>query len=206
MYRIPGLITIFIAAILFWSCAGTGINFAPEAVKTLRLKTTTRDQVIRVIGKPESSKMIVETNTKSTIDVYSFTRRSGLADTWNYKDLILEYMHDTLNGYLYTNSFDKYSTEIATAGIDSLRTNITTRDEAIALFGDNYGEVFFPTNLIESTKSLQQRIDTSGATFFALAYRYRILTIKEARYRVLILFYDASGKLADKYYADNLSN
>jgi len=205
MHTIVRATIISMAAILFWGCAGTGINFAPETVKALRLRSTTRDQVIKILGKPESSKMIVETNTKSTIDAYTFSKRSGLADTWNYKDLILEYMHDTLNGYLYSNSFDRFSTDIATAGIDKLKTNETTREEIIALFGDNYGEVLFPTNLIEPTKSLQQTIDSSKSTFSALAYRYRVYKLRDVQYRTLLLYFDAEGRLADKFYADNLS-
>jgi hypothetical protein len=210
MLNIKILLICIIFALCFGGCTGSGINFAPESVKKLTVKKTTKEQVIQMFGKPESSKKTLDGNTNSTIEVYSYSKANGFADTWKYKELVLEYIGDTLNGFLYSNSFDKYSTDINAGGIDKLKLNQSTREEIIAEFGNNYGEVVFPTNLIEQNKSSVKSNDSTKSAATAMLYRYVYFerdrnNRASSHYRTLLLYLNADGILIDRFYTDNIT-
>ena len=84
---------------------------------------------------------------ESEIYTYAYDRYDEKNLKTMRKSLVIEFVNDNVNGYIYNNSIDDASSNIDLTKCKSLVKNRTTLEEAIEIFGQNYGVIKKPSNL-----------------------------------------------------------
>ena len=123
------------------------------------------------------------------------------------KNLRLEIINNSLNGYIYQNSIETENTDFT----DSLREKIiigeSNSEDILNLFGKPTGLISIPTNLINYSlgiNSIKMLPEAKKAWVYSLGYFDDVYNAPKPFYKYLIFFLDNNQLVVDKYYLSNI--
>ena len=200
--------TIILSLGLFLiGCTGLGVNFKPENITLVKIGKSTKQEIRNLFGKTDPTETVVLGDLASETETYFYRKAGTFRDRWNYKFVTYEYIKDTVNGYLYNNSFEQYSTDFDETKISNFILNKTTRLEVVNMLGSNYGEVILPSNLLVKTLS-EKTIKTipDKSKYVLVYYLYYLIESGDkflTKSKLLVLSFNSDNLLINKYFTEN---
>ncbi|MBK7497908.1 MAG: hypothetical protein IPI19_02090 [Ignavibacteriales bacterium] len=193
--------------ILIYGC-GTGRQFTVNPATDLKIDSTKVFDVETLFGKPEEVKTIDENNVSSKIHVYFYAQKPGYFSYVSMKNLELEFIKNTLNGYIYQNSFGEPNTNFTDTLKNIIEIGVSKKNDVLSVFGEPSGKTNLPTNLINYTLGLNTvKIvpEANDAWVYSLKYFEDVYSTPKPYYKFLIFFFNSDQKVIDKYYVSNIT-
>ncbi len=197
----------FVIAIFIYGC-GTGRNFTVDPSTDLAIGLTKVSDIEKLFGKPEEVKTIFENNVSSIIYKYFYVQKPGYYNYASMKNLELEIIDNSLNGYIYQNSFKSPNTNFADSLRDKIIIESANSNDVLTVFGEPSGKIDLPTNLINYSLGINTvKIvpEAKEAWIYSLKYFEDVYNTPKPYYKFLIFFLDNDQKVVDKYYISNIT-
>ncbi len=201
---------IFVCIILgsAWlcGCATVGTNFRSENVKDIFLGTTTTSGVIQMFGEPQDKILKSLGAFESTI--YKYVYAEGTPSKGVARALLVEFVRDTVNGYIFSSAFEEDITDFDGKVRNSIENNKTTKEEILSLLRQPSGKVLFNTNLIfykfgnEANSKMHEGIAEVWTYHYSYALRKNDLFVHPGR--TLLIYFDTTERAVDKFYTETL--
>jgi len=198
--------TILVFTIFIIGCTGSGVNFMPENIPLIKIGKTTKQEVRTLFGKTDPGETVVLGDLTSEIESYYYRKAGGFHSRWDYKFISFEYVRDTVNGYMYNNSFEKYLTDFDETKLNDCIVNKTTRSEIISIFGNRHGEIVFPSNLLFKMVSEKTMRTVPENSKYVLVYSFYYLIesgdFMLTKSKLMVLSFDNNDVLINKYFTE----
>lgn len=138
MKRYKLSLTFLVFALFFInSCAGK--NFATPEQGSLKLGITTIDEAKRKLGRPAGEGTDIINDVKVKIIGYAYVPTPATG-----KRLTLFFLENLLVGYEFVSRFKEDSTFFDPSKVSEIQKGLTTKEEVIKIFGNNYGQYIYP--------------------------------------------------------------
>jgi outer membrane protein assembly factor BamE (lipoprotein component of BamABCDE complex) len=183
---------------------------------TLAPGHTLREQVEQHFGEPRTRDTASAEGVNATRCAYIFKDSpqdppEPLRGFWQAprKELVFEFTHDTLNGYLYNNSVDRNSTDFKHQLRGKILIGRANKAMVDTLLGEPAGKVRLPTSIFdhELLGHLAHIVPTSAyeAWYYYYDYFYFRAGMRKRfeYYKFLVVYFDASGVVVDKFYSES---
>lgn len=206
MSKLLNIQFVLISFIIF-GC-GIGRNFTVNPSTDLLIGHTKVSDIENKFGKPEDQKTIEENNLSSTIYTYYYAKKPGYFNFVTMKNLALEVINNSLNGYIYQNSLESQNTDFADSLRDKIIIGSSNSDDILPIFGTPTGKIKLPTNLINYSLGINTvKIITEAkeAWVYSLKYFEDVYNSPKPYYKFLIFFLDENEAVVDKYYISNIT-
>ena len=161
-------VSFLVACVMLTGCVHTiGKDFKEPGEAQLRLGTTTRQDILALMGEPtkQSQNSVSEkspedvakltpfdaapTNRMSAFIDYSFWRMT------NHREMAFIFSDDRLTSYLFLSNFPEDGSNFDDAKISLIKKGVTTEPEIIRYFGSSYGKSIYPTVRDSGTHELR---------------------------------------------------
>lgn len=200
-------VSFFVISIFIYGC-GTGRDFTVNTSTDLTFESTKTTDIEKMFGKPEELKTIVENNVSSVIYKYFYVQKPGYYSYVAMKNLELEVINNSLNGYIYQNSLETPNTDFADSLRDKIINGTSDFNDILNIFGEPSGKINLPTNLINYSLGINTvKIvdDAKEAWVYSLKYFDDVYKAPKPYYKFLIFFLNDEKKVIDKYYICNIT-
>ncbi|MEO0794146.1 MAG: hypothetical protein AAFX93_03235 [Verrucomicrobiota bacterium] len=125
--------------------AGRMFNF--REISTLSLGNTTPAQARAMFGEPKAEKTISNEFNEFTLLQYIFVKIDRYSGHEDYRVLTLEFVDDTLNGYLYGSSYPNDLGVRNLAASKSINRQVSTMADVTSMVGAPDGKAYYTTTL-----------------------------------------------------------
>lgn len=202
--------------VVFLGLAGCSTSSLDVGEDTLALGHTSREQVAQHFGEPSTVDTVLVEGVNTTRCAYIFKDSpqdppEPMRGFWQAprKELVFEFRHDTLNGYLYNNSLDGSSTNFKHQLRGKILIGRANKAMVDTLLGEPAGKVRLPTTILdhELLGHLAHIVPTSAYEGWCYYYDYFYfragLRKRFEYYKFLVVYFDASGIVIDKFYRES---
>ena len=188
----------------FSGCESRGTDFPSGNVKSLEPGMTTEQVADTLFGPPYAEEFRKTRSVESILHYYYYESENTYTGILSQHRLYLEFADDTLNGYVFESSFPDESTDFERKPAASLKVNLSTRRDAEKILNPPSGCVNGETNLIGAVfgKDAASKMTDSISQAWTYFYFYHVAGGVDTT-KVLILYFDSSGVVKDKYYSEN---
>jgi len=125
------------------------------------------------------------------------------------KELVVEFVNDTLNGYLYNNSVDQSSTNFRHHLRGKILIGRAKKAMVDSLLGEPAGKVLLPTTILgqKLLDHLTHVLPTNAHEGWCYYYDYFYYRAGQRKrfeyYKFLVVYFDSSGVVIDKFYRES---
>ncbi|MDR1423553.1 MAG: hypothetical protein LBI92_02965 [Azoarcus sp.] len=193
--KLAAIALLAIGALLVSGCAGT--NFVKPDPASFTLGQTTKQEVIKQMGKPYRIGSMLKNGVTLETTVYAYARSGGAA---LYPRVIparsqgFYYLNGTLVGTEFTSSFKDDATDFDEAKVGMIEKEKTTRAEVVQLLGTSGGEYIFPLAANPNDRALVYLYSqTKGSAFNLRFYNKTLIVSYNAQGIVTNVEYTAQG-------------
>jgi len=204
------------SVMLALACAGCSTLRPDLSPDRLALGTTTKAEVLQSFGLPGGMDTISgpEIPVLTTLFRYGVTKGRApevFRGAWEIpqRNLFLEFVNDTLHGFLYNNSADKHTTNFDKHLRWKIPIGLATRENVLALLGEPSGKMLMPTGLLGDPGLTLLRHEMPARATDVWCFYYGYPYFKEGVrkrlefYRFLAVYFDARGVVVDKYFTES---
>ena len=205
--------SLFVLMLTLAGCSTFQTNLAPEGLVPGK---TTSGWVMEHYGEPRG----IDTITGPTVPKRTSLFRYGVRQTqppemfrniWQVfqKNLILEFLNDTLHGYLYNSSFNNHPTDFDKHLRRKILIGRGTKADVLSLLGEPVGKVLMPTSLFDHPMlaPLRHIMPTNAREGWCYYYDYSYFKAGIRRrfeyYKFLVIYFDDAGTVVDKFYGES---
>lgn len=192
-------------------------SFGPDGTSNRYMPgRTSREQVTDFFGEPNEIDTGSVAGDKKLIYRYRFADAQPkppelFRGVWQVpqKNLVMEFVNDTLHGYLFNNSMDHSSTNF-NKGLRG-RILIGRADKSVVhdLLGEPAGKIILPTSLFGHPflKNLAHVVPLHASEVWCYYYDYLYFRAGTRRrfeyYRFLAVYFNTDGLVVDKFYNES---
>jgi outer membrane protein assembly factor BamE (lipoprotein component of BamABCDE complex) len=121
-----------------------GRDFTRPMASEMILGKTTKSEILALLGEPRSTTELITNGEKIEKIGYAYARGASAGQISQAKAMSFSLHSNLLVGSSYVSSFSKDSTFFESARVTELKKGVTTKSEAIQIFGKPSGEMMFP--------------------------------------------------------------
>jgi outer membrane protein assembly factor BamE (lipoprotein component of BamABCDE complex) len=192
-------------------------SFAPDvASDRYMVGKTSREQVSDFFGEPNKIDTVSVAGTNVLMYFYRFTNPQpkppelyrGVSQV-PQKNLVLEFVNDTLHGYIYNSAGQKPSTTFKSEHRGEIVIGQAHQSTVRDLLGEPAGKFVLPTLLFDhpTLKHLGHVVPTNAAEAWCYYYDYFYFRSGKRRrfeyYKLLAVYFDSNGRAIDKFYRES---
>lgn len=125
------------------------------------------------------------------------------------RNLFLEFLNDTLHGYLFNNSFNNHPTDFDKHLRRKILIGRSTKTDVLSVLGEPVGKVLMPTSLFDHPMlaPLRHIMPANALEGWCYYYDYSYFKAGVRRrfeyYKFLVVYFDSAGSVVDKFYGES---
>lgn len=181
-------------------CDSYGVEFQSAGVPGLSPGHTTAKDCIETFGEPDIRTFLNRQGVASTVYTYDYASESMYDGSMNLRKLYVEFIDDTLNGYMFESSFPKESTDFSMKNATRIRNGKTTREDVLQMFGRPSGKIEGRTNLIAMVcgQDAESTLGPDAEHVWAYQYYYHMYEKTDTSKTILLVF-GSNGTVVKHY-------
>ena len=187
-----------LACFVSYGCFHAG-NFEAQDVRNIIVNHSTRQSVDSLLGNPSS----IDSSSASKHTLYyrydHGEQNPGTRTLWvKRKNLVIEFVNDTVNGYIFNNSIDQNSTDFNERLRDSIIEGTSNKASVRSLFGEPSGIIMLPTTLLSYPPMKEFHLTPPAKPRETWSYYYSLTTYLEFfghtnEYKLLLVYFNSDG-------------
>jgi outer membrane protein assembly factor BamE (lipoprotein component of BamABCDE complex) len=184
---------ILITFVTIGACASVGRNFVRPNNTSLILMKTTKEELLKQLGDPESKENILSNgeSVEKVRYVYVHTRGNAIfPDVIPAKGLTLNFWRGKLVGYLFTSSFKEDNTHFDSDSASTIQKG-QSLDEVIRNLGHPNGQKVYPL-ILEKEKRAYKYSYVQSRRGYKGVYRQILEIVTDSSGKISSVSYDSS--------------
>jgi hypothetical protein len=173
-------------------CASVGNKFNYQNRMNLELGITSKNDAIKLVGKPKETKTVSnkDGNYEILSYVYAYASPGGAAA----RVLFLEFKDNKLNAHIYNSGFEEDKTEFDFSKSKNLKVGQSSMDDVEQFLGKPSGKAICPSTLRDYSTKCQNATEIWSYLYTKKSQGYDTSTIKT---KSIDISFDEKGIIAD---------